>query len=201
MTSFVDFAVVKEHVSFASAIELLDLKLKQSGSQWRGPCPVCHRAGDRALVITEGRGFYCWGVKKGGDVIALAAHVLTMGAKNAATELAERAGIAPAPQRNSTSHGTSSRDSPRERGGEETEKLQPLSYLEADHDAVVAIGFDPDFCARHGIGYAPRGIMRGTVAVPIRDEQGELLGYIGIEDARLPSDFQSKVVSLEQKRA
>lgn len=32
--------------------------------------------------------------------------------------------------------------------------------------------------------------MRGLVAVPIRDEDGVLHGYIGIDEARLPKDFQ-----------
>ena len=42
--------------------------------------------------------------------------------------------------------------------------------------------------------------MRGTVAVPIRDVHGVLKGYIGIEGATLPADFQSNVVMF-QKRA
>jgi hypothetical protein len=79
--------------------------------------------------------------------------------------------------------------------------LSPLSYLEPEHDAVVAIGFDTDVAASLGIGYAPRGIMRGTVAVPIRDVHGVLKGYIGIEGATLPADFQSVHVVEFRKRA
>lgn len=202
MPNFVDFAAVKEAVTFSSAIELLDLKLKQSGNQWRGRCPTCENGGDRALVVTEGRGFYCWGVKKGGDQIALAAHVLELPAKEAAHELAKRAGLIT--DRNSTSSGTStsgrvqSRTVPEGEGGDSS-KLEPLSYLEADHEAVVAIGFDTEKAKALGIGYAPRGMMRGTVAVPIRDENGTLLGYIGIEEAKLPPDFTTNVVALKRR--
>jgi hypothetical protein len=32
--------------------------------------------------------------------------------------------------------------------------------------------------------------MKGTIAVPIRLEDGTLVGYIGIEDARLPPKWQ-----------
>ena len=34
--------------------------------------------------------------------------------------------------------------------------------------------------------YAPRGTLRGTVAVPIRTKDGMLVGYIGITEAKLP---------------
>ena len=194
MGKFVDFAEVKEKVSFADAISYLDLNVKRAGNQWRGPCPACQSGGDRALVITEGKGYYCWGEKKGGDQIALAAHILGTGAKDAAQELAQRAGIVPVL---STS---TSRITVPESEEAKGKHLEPLSYLEPEHDAVVAIGFDPEVAKSLGIGYAPRGMMRGTVAVPIRDEHGVLKGYIGIEDAKLPADFQTNVVPF-QKRA
>lgn len=196
MVNFVDFSLVKENISFERAIELLDLKLKHSGNQYRGPCPACVRAGDRALVITEGRGWYCWGIKKGGDQISLAQHILCLDAKAAAQELAERAGIVPS--RDSTSRTVQSRTVPESEGGDGS-KLSPLTYLEPENDAVIAIGFDPKKAEAMGIGYAPRGIMRGTVAVPIRDEQGRLLGYIGITEAVLPPDFTANVVPLKRR--
>ena len=200
MRNFVDFADVKEKVSFEQALSLLSLDLKRSGNQWRGPCPACRSGGDRALVVTEGRGFFCFSLKKGGDQIALAAHVLEVPVKEAAQELAERAGIVPVPAGNSTSGKVPSRTVPESEGGSGS-KLAPLSYLEPDHEAVAAVGFDLAFCKEHGIGYAPRGMMRGTIAIPFRDEHGTLLGYIGVEDCRIPPDFQTNVVDLAKRRA
>jgi DNA primase len=69
-----------------------------------------------------------------------------------------------------------------------------LSYLEADHPAVEAVGFDLEVAKSLGVGYAGKGIMRGTVAIPIRDEHGQLLGYIGVQEARLPPSFTGKVI-------
>lgn len=197
MANFTDFVALKEAVSFATAIDLLGLKLKLSGNQWRGPCPACIRAGDRALVVTEGRGFYCWGIKRGGDQIALAQHVLELPAKEAAHELAERAGLT----RDSTGTSTSTvRRTVPESEGEGGSKLSPLSYLEHDSDAVVALGLDPKFCERHGIGYAPRGVVRGSVAIPFRDENGVLLGYLGVQDLTyVPPDFTTNVVELKKR--
>ena len=80
--------------------------------------------------------------------------------------------------------------------------MTALAYLEPDHEAVLALGFDPVVARKLGIGYSPKGLMRGAVAVPIRDELGNLLGYLGLEDPpRLPPDFQTNVVSLAKHRA
>lgn len=200
MHSFIDFSLVKEAVSFAQAVSLLDLDMKKAGNQYRGSCPVC--SGDkRSLVITEGRGFYCFGAKAGGDVIALAAHILDVSAKAAAQELAERAGLMEKYSTSkSTSTGTSSLSVPESEEGKRG--LVPLGYLEPDHDLVVALGFDPAFCKSHGVGYAPRGVCRGSVAIPFRDEHGVLLGYLGVQELTyLPPDFQTNVVPFAKKRA
>lgn len=192
---FVDFSAVKEAVSFADAIKHLELEMKQTGNQWRGPCPNCQTGGDRALVITDGKGYFCFADHKGGDVIALASHILKLPAKDAAQELAERAGIVQV--RSTVQFGTRSTVPKSEGGGDS--KLSPLSYLEHDHDAVVALNLDPDFCKKQGIGYAPRGVVRGSVAIPFRDETGVLLGYFGVQDLTyLPPDFQTNVVAFKK---
>ena len=197
---FVDFAAVKEQVSFARTAELLGLTLRPSGpGQWRGKCPTCEDGGDRALVVTEGKGFYCFALRKGGDQIALAAHILDLPTKEAAQEVAERAGIVPV-------HSTSTRKvqahtvPESEKGKQDERSLQPLSYLEHDHELVIAIGFDAVFCKEHGIGYAGRGVAKGHVLVPFRDEHGALLGYVGLQDpVWLPSDFKSNVLPLKKR--
>lgn len=192
--SFVDFNELKARVSLGDAVRILGLTLKQNGNQWRGPCPACKGSDQRSLVVTESKGFYCFAAKKGGDQIGLAQHILGIGAKEAAQALA---GATVPVARKGTVPGTV----PESGGGEETQKLQPLSYLEAEHPAVDAVGFSAEVAQRLGIGYAGKGMMRGTVAVPVRDERGTLLGYIGITEARLPPDFTPNVVPFAKKSA
>ena len=49
-----------------------------------------------------------------------------------------------------------------------------------------------------GIGYAPKGMMKGYVAIPIK--LGELTGYI--TEAKLPKEFHlSNVVTFPKKTA
>jgi DNA primase len=160
----IDFAVIKEQFNFEAVIKKLGLVLIQNGTQWRGRCPHCKTGDERSLVITEGKGFYCFTAKAGGDQLALVAHIKEIPVKQAAEWLAEKA--------------------PGKLTGFQ------LDYLEPEHEAVVAVGFSTEFAKKHGIGYAPKGILKGTVAVPFRDEHGTCLGYVGITDATLPKDFQ-----------
>lgn len=179
--SFFDFDQIKATVSLSQAAELLGLKMKSHGAQMRGPCPACASGGDRALVVTEGKGFYCFAKQTGGDVIALVAHVKGLAIKDAAAFLSKATVPSTVPQKEDKAEG-----------------LEPLSYLEYDHAAVTAVGFDTDIAKRLGIGYSPKGIMRGTVAIPIRDQSGTLIAYIGVEEARLPPSLMGNVVPLKK---
>ena len=177
--AYVDFATVKEQVPIEQAIERLGLSLKQRNGQWRGPCPTCQSGGERALVVTPAkRAFYCFGGRVGGDVIAFVAHIRDCSMKDAAEFLAEgnststNTSIA---SRNSTSSGTV----PEERSKEGVRNLRPLTYLQPGHEAVLEMGLEEDTCVSFGAGYAPKGIMRGRLAIPIHDWNGNLVAYCG----------------------
>ena len=179
--SFVDFAEVKASHPIESLIERLDLKMNRRGEQWRGPCPICHSGGERALVITPSKSaFYCFATQRGGDVIALVAHIEGVGMKEAAVWISgegQRSADRPDP-------GTV----PNERKGNEGARvLKPLTYLETDHPALRELGLSPETCEAFGAGYAPKGIMRGRLAIPIHDWSGELVAYAG----RAVTDDQS----------
>ena len=57
--------------------------------------------------------------------------------------------------------------------------MQPLSYLRADHEHVVGLGVLAETAAFFGCGHAPKGIMRGKLAIPIHDRDGRLMAYCG----------------------
>jgi hypothetical protein len=186
---YLDFAEIKRTTTFADAVSLLGLTLKQHSNQWRGACPACQSGGDRALVITEGKGFYCFAAQKGGDQIALVAHIRDIPVKEAAELLVNT------PERKGTSTA--------EPVTGIVPGLKPLD-LDHEHDAVVALGFDPADAQQLGIGYAGKGIMRGLVAIPIRLPSGELAGYVGVTDiAKLPPRWHgiNSVVPFPKKTA
>jgi len=82
------------------------------------------------------------------------------------------------------------------------DKFPPLDYLEADHITVEAVGLSQETAEALGIGYAPMGMMKGYVAIPIGLPTGELTGYIGITEGKVPKEFHlSNVVTFPKKTA
>jgi len=176
--SFVDFEAVKAANPIEKVAERLGLELKKSGHQLRGPCPS-GEGGERALVVTPSKSvWYSFALEKGGDVLALVQQVNGGSAKEAAQFLS---GDTVPLEKRSTRQ---SNDEGEERG------FRPLEYLDPNHAAVEALGVSSEEATALGWGYAPRGILRGKVAVPIRTEDGTLAGYIGIEEVTLPPKWE-----------
>lgn len=171
MSGFIDFTEVKNSVSIEQAVSLLDLDVKKRGDQLRGNCPICD-GGERILAITpEKEKWYCFGCKTGGDQIALAAHMRGEHPKDAAHFL-----MGTVPERRSESK----RDG--EKAQKPSEGFKALDYLKPDHEAVEALGIEPEDAERIGLGYAPRGAGRGSVMIPVRLEDGTLVGYVGTQE-------------------
>jgi DNA primase len=183
---YIDFQELKGRVSIIDVANLLKLSLTEHHDQLRGPCPQCKEGGDRALVITPAKGaYYCFAVKKGGDCIALAAHILDRSMRDAAQYIAEHMNGEPPPQPAPVV----------EEPEEHRSVLEPLAYLIPAHETVQALGIDVDVAKCLGIGYAKKGIMRGRVAIPLRTEEGTLLGYCGFaEEGDPPLKFPKNLV-------
>jgi DNA primase len=188
MPKYIDFAELKERVSIEDVFPMLDLEMQQKGDQWRGPCPACDSR-DRTLVVTSSKqSFYCFAARKGGDLIALVAHVRDLGMRDAALAIADFCGtVTVTDERNSNrSDGTVPNSARGKDDGKRT--LQPLAYLQSDHEVVEALGLSSETCEHFGAGYAPKGIMRGRLAIPIHDLNGELVAYCGraVRDGQRP---------------
>jgi DNA primase len=169
--SFIDFTEVKKNVPIEKAVELLGLELKPRNNQLRGPCPVCD-GGDRVLVVTPQKSaWYCFGCKTGGDQISLAAHIRGEHPKDAAHYLS---GTVPERKVEAKER--------REKPLEPSKGFKELAYLVAEHEAVQALGIEPEDAERIGLGYAPRGAGRGSVMIPIRLSDGQLIGYVATQE-------------------
>lgn len=193
MAKYVDFTEVKAKVTIEDALNRLGIKLERRGAQLRGQCPICNAPATRGFVVTPGKQlWYCFAEQKGGDVIQLVASLRKLELRDAALWLLGEQDTVE-PSNGSPLTVTVSKT----RAG-----FAALDYLEPDHPAVLSIGFEPATAQALGIGYAPKGIMRGTVAIPIRLEDGSLAGYIGVTEAKLPTRWhlpESNVVPLAKK--
>lgn len=178
VSNFIDFEAVKADNPIDQVAERLGLELKKTGNQLRGPCPS-GKGNERAFVITPSKGlWFSFGLQEGGDVLAMVELVNKCSTKDAAHFLS---GDTVPPEKRKKRQ---SKESAAERG------FRPLDYLEADHPAVEALGIEAEDADILGIGYAPRGVLRGTVAVPVRLSDGTISGYIGITEAKLPPKWE-----------
>lgn len=182
MSGFVDFKELKASVTMEQVVQMLGLNLTKQGGQLRGKCPIHNGGNDREFVVTPSKGlFYCFGPCGGGDLITLVAKVRGLSAKEAAGLIAAHFGKGTGTiPRNHTVPGNRSPQPAKATIQRPAERLlQPLTYLEPVHDLVQGLGVSPETAEAFGGGYAPKGIMRGRLAIPIHDRDGRLLAYCG----------------------
>ncbi len=187
---FIDFQELKGRVDLQAACSFLQLDLRSNGKQLRGPCPACQAGGERSLVVTPEKGAaYCFAAKQGGDVIWLTSHIRGVSQKEAALLLQEAFGGSRPANGKSAVAGTVPANSPTERA------LQPLSYLQADHEKLVGLGVLPETARHFECGHAPKGILRGKLAIPVHDRDGRLVAYCGrsydSKDLAFPAGFEA----------
>ncbi len=174
MPQSVDFQALKREVSIERVCAWLGIELKKSGDQLRGCCPLCGGDNPRSFVVTPAKDLwyaFCAGCQCGGDQLELVARVRKVAVRDAALEVQKHFATQPA-----------------------VSTLDPLDYLEAAHAAVASLGFDEEIARALGIGFAPKGIMRGRVCIPLRKDDGTLVAYVGVNLAvdpplKLPSRF------------
>jgi DNA primase len=176
--SYVDFAELKAKVNITDVLTMLNVdihRFKPHGDQLRGCCPIHGGDNPRGFIITPSKGlWYCFSGCGGGDVIALVAKMRQLSTKDAADWIAHGGTVAhtvPA-----TATGNRSGTVPQNEKG----ALKPLDYLLPEHDAVQALGVSQETAAAWQSGYAPKGIMRGRYAVPLKGKDGKLVAYVGI---------------------
>lgn len=185
--AFHDFEQLKLDNPIETVAATLGIELKKRGNQLRGSCPS-GEGGERAFVITPSKGvFYSFPKSTGGDVIDLVCFMRNSYAEKPYTkkQLQDAAGFLAGDS--SPEKKTNTGSKPKRQ--ESSEGFRALEYLEPTHVAVEALGMDADDAAKIGCGYAPRGVLRGTVAIPVRMSDGTLIGYIGVTDAKLPGQW------------
>ena len=187
--SFVDFKAVKAAVPIDDAVRKLGLKLKPSGQQLRGQCPACQSEDDRALAVTPSKGlFYCHAAQSGGDVISLAAHILGAPVKDAAEWLAD---TLPHTREPTEPQKPEPRTAQAQPGPPPAREFDPDAYLSklAYTEEVSKLGISQEDAARLGIGYCSTGLHRGRIVFPVRNPDGSISGFVGVQgsDLKLPS--------------
>ena len=193
----IDFDEVKQKFPILKVCELLGIELKpETGGTFRGECPFCHKA--RTFRVTPSKNlsgcFNCRDNKRERywwDSIGLVQAVKEL--PDALTAAKWLDGDTEPPVVGGTvkepvAHG-----------------MKPLDNLNAECPEVELLGFEIEDAKRIGIGFQSKGTMQGHVLIPIRLEDGTLIGYLGVTDCLLPKSWQwpdRKVIPIRRpKRA
>ena len=215
-TIWVNFAEVRARVSLeAVLIDFYHLtNLKRFGTKLVGPCPVHNGDSPRAFhADLEKNVWHCFSkCQKGGnqlDLVSLKegvgireAAILLQGAFFGAGSLSDVSTPRPpsggqqpgslAPIRVTPNTPVASSDAEDRTNEDASEPNPPLNVklvLSPDHPHLRdERRLRPETIQHFGVGYCPKGIMRGFIAIPIHDEGGVLVAYAG---RRLrPSDIR-----------
>jgi DNA primase len=173
-TAFVDFAALKQQISISQVVQMLGLKMKQNGAQWRGECPSCRRGGERALAVnTDKQSYFCFSDRKGGDVIALVSHITGKSARDAAQQIATHFRFVG----NGSQVPDTAPQAPKGRQGFDAQAY--LKGLDPASEQLAPLGISPETLQHFGAGYCKTGLNRGRLAFALCDREGNILGFAG----------------------
>jgi len=228
MGQWINFTEVRQRISLEDVMfRFYNLKnLKRDGDKVTGPCPVHGGDSPRAFAAQLERNvWHCFTqCQGGGNQLDFVAKKEGISIREAALKLQAHFvnDAVPSVKQTVTSASTetapaSPPQTPSAKPAAETEESgnKPLDLkldVKGDHPHLVEVRqLAPQTIAHFGVGYCSRGIMKGTIAIPVRDEDGELVAYAGrrlkpsdIEEFgkyKLPKGFKKDLVLFNLDRA
>jgi DNA primase len=199
---FVDFKEVKSRITIVQILERYDLmpSLKRSADRLSGPCPL--HGGTNVTQFRVSISKNCWNCfgtcGRGGNIIDFVSLREGVPFRDAALLLQEwfmpdkaTAKVAEVPPKPAPSSppippsqpppGAVAADDSRDDDG--AGENPPLSFelksLQNDHPYLSERGLNLSTVQAFGVGYCPKGYLRGYIAIPIRNQKGEIVAYVG----------------------
>ncbi len=231
-TDWIDFAEVRRRVSLEDVLLRfygLESRLKRQGHKLVGACPIHNGDSPRAFHADLAKNaWFCFSqCKRGGNQIDLVAAKESITVREAAIRLrdaffgdaAPGARSAPAtspPARPLAPDAPERTPLPSAAKHDDAPAVNPAIdvclTLQADHPHLLTErGLSLETVKHFGAGYCQRGILRGMIAIPIHDEDGDLVAYAGRRlkwadvrehgKYRLPTGFRKDLVLYNLDRA
>ncbi len=188
--NWVDFKAVKQAVGIDRVLDHYGIKLKRSGKELRGRCPIHQGDGaDSFHVSTEKNAFHCFSCQSKGNVLDFVAAMETCSVRDAALRLQQWFGPAggdrrPIPDQPAVATSRTGPELAAEKVGVGGAANQPLNFrlkgIDYSHPYLAGRGIDAETAEYFGVGFfAGKGTMHGRIVIPIENEQGELVAYAG----------------------
>jgi DNA primase len=211
MNDWVSFSEIKNRVTLERVLRSYRVDwLRRSGPrQYRGRCPIHRGQGAEAFHANVGRGvFHCFACGAGGNVLDFVAAMEGCSIREAALRLQSTHGDGLGGNASWVAAGSSETRKLVTKKREVNPPLHFALHLDPVHPYLAERGIDRATSSYFGVGYfRGTGLMRGRIAIPIRDHEGRLVAYCGraIDGAspryRFPAGFQKSQVLFNHYRA
>ena len=210
-SSFVDFKAVKAAITMEQVLEhyrLLD-RFKRSGDSLNGPCPIHKGSNPTQFRVSISKNIWnCFSeCKHGGNVLDFIVRMEDVSIHAAALKAIEWFGLDPEAMSAAKPEEAEHADEAR-KGGEEAppkpattkpapapEKNTPnkplkfrLEKLEREHPYLTERGLTLETIISFGVGYCGKGMMAERIAIPIHNEEGNVVAYVGRWPGEPPGD-------------
>jgi DNA primase len=202
-SSWVDFKLIKSKVSIVQLLErygaLESLAKGGNGDRLSGACPIHGGTNKTHFRVSVSKN--CWNCfgqcQCGGNIIDFVSKKEDVSFRDAAlliqewfleeTELAptnrcsqvEATTVKEEPPRRSPDPFTKENAVTDEEIRENPALSFELSKLDPAHPYLKERGLTEETIATFGLGYCAKGVLRGQIAIPIHNRDGELVGYAG----------------------
>jgi DNA primase len=208
-SNWVDFKAIKQAVSIEQILQQYDVKLKRSGKELRGRCPIHKGEGtDSFHANTDKNAFQCFSCQAKGNVLDFVAAMEQCSVRDAALKIQGWYSV-------STAASTTTKPPASKQAaevGERGEPNKPLNFrlqsIDHHHPYLAQRGVDPEAAEYFGVGFfSGRGSMSGRIVIAIENEAGELVAYAGrsIDESepkyKLPAGFKKGRVLYNLPRA
>ncbi len=200
-SSLVDFKAVKSALTIEQVLEhygLLD-RFKRNGDSLSGPCPIHKGSNPTQFRVSLSKNVWnCFSkCKQGGNVLDFIAKMEDVSIFAAAQKAIEWFHLDPSSmsadskeesdkQGEMPKEGDNPQPKPAEKAEPAPEGVTPnkplkfrLDRLERDHPYLVERGLTLETIVDFGIGFCGKGMMAERIAIPIHNQEGQVVAYAG----------------------
>lgn len=169
-----DCEKIRSELSLQTVLDSYGINsLARRGNSLSGCCPIHHGDNPNAFHASLEKNLWnCFTRHHGGDVLSFIMEYEGVSFKEAVRIASEM-----------ISSPNTIRDRPKSPTENQREKFNPpLRFnldLDPNHPYLKERGLEKSTIEHFGIGYCSKGIMRGRIAIPIHDENGNLIAYSG----------------------
>jgi len=192
-SEWVDFKEIKENVSMEEILDHYGLLkgLKRRKDELIGFCPIHdenHYNKNSFCISTVKNNWHCFSCGAGGNVLDFVAAMENVDIRQAGLLIQKRFGIASQENKKLTKE-KQKIEEPKEEKKEPGETVNPpltfeLKTLDPEHPYLKERGLKEETIEEFGLGFCKKGLMKGRIVIPIHNENGELVAYVG----RYPGD-------------